>query len=86
MNWNNVRSFSRGWVEHKFGTLVARTLREQRREERRLAQHRTTWHQLQARMSCIADARNYRIAGPLPVLAIARYDWTENINRRGAAQ
>jgi hypothetical protein len=74
MNWKNFRLFGRGWVEHSFRTLVARKLREQHREERRLAQKRTTKHRLQARMSCIADARNYRVARPLPILATARFD------------
>jgi hypothetical protein len=53
---------------------VARELREQHREERRLAQRRTTKHRLQARMSCIADARNYRVARQVPILATARFD------------
>jgi hypothetical protein len=53
---------------------VARKLREQHGEERRLAQTRTTKHRLQARMSCILDARSYRVARPLPILATARFD------------
>jgi hypothetical protein len=35
---------------------------ERRRDERRLAEQRTTKHQFQARKSCVADARSYRIA------------------------
>ena len=73
MNWN-FRLFGRGWVEHRFRTLVARELREQHRKERQLAQGRTTKHRLQARMSCIADARNYRVARQVPILATARFD------------
>jgi hypothetical protein len=42
--------------------LIDAKLREQRRHERRLAENRMTKHQLQARSSCVADARSYRIA------------------------
>ena len=59
---------------NSFKTLVDRKIREQRREERRLVEQRTTKHRLQARKSCIADARNYRVARPLPVLAAA-FGW-----------
>ena len=45
-----------------FKILVDRKIRERRRDERRLAEHRTTKHQLQARKSCVADARTYRVA------------------------
>ena len=74
MNWNYIRSFSRDWVEYKFRNLIARTLREQRHEELRLAQQRNTRHRLAARMSCIVDARNYRVARRVPVFATARFD------------
>jgi hypothetical protein len=36
---------------------------------------RTTKHQLQARNSCVADARSYRVARRLPVPAAAPFDW-----------
>src|SRR4029450_8329275 len=49
-------------VEHIFKTLVDRTIRKQRREERRLAEQRTKKYAFQARKSCIPDARSYRIA------------------------
>ena len=49
-------------VEHIFKTLVDRTIRTRRREERRLAEQRTTKYRFQARNSCIPDARSYRIA------------------------
>ena len=46
-----------------------RKISEQRRDERRLAEQRTTKHRIQARKSCIADARNYRVARRFPVRA-----------------
>jgi len=54
--------------------LVDRQVREQRREQRRLAEQRATKHRLQARKPCIADARSYRVAKRLPVLAVAQFD------------
>jgi hypothetical protein len=59
-------------LKYSFGGLVERTIREQRREERRLAEHRGTKHQFQARNSCISDARNYRIARRLFSLVTAQ--------------
>jgi hypothetical protein len=44
-----------------FKTFVDRKIRERRRGERRLAEQRTTKHQLLARNSCVAHA-SYRIA------------------------
>src|SRR5947208_16177401 len=55
-----------------FKALVSRKIRERRQAERQLAEHRTTKHQLQARNSCVADARSYRVARRLPVPAAAR--------------
>jgi hypothetical protein len=52
-------------VEHIFKTLVDRTIRKRRGEERRLAERRTTKYRFQARNSCIPDARSYRIAQQL---------------------
>jgi hypothetical protein len=49
-------------VGDSFKTFVERKIRERRRDERRLGEHRTTKHQLQARKSCVADARSYRVA------------------------
>ena len=51
----------------KFETFFDRKIREQRRDERRLAELCTIKHQLLARNSCVADARSYRIARRLPV-------------------
>ena len=58
-----------------FKALVGRKIRERRQTERQLAEHRTTKHQLQAKNSCVADARSYRLARRLPVPAAARSHW-----------
>jgi hypothetical protein len=60
-------------IENTFMHLVDRSIREQRREERRLAEQRSTKHRFQARKSCVADARSYRVARRLPVLAVAQF-------------
>ena len=74
MNREKLQSFSRGWIEHRFKALVDRNLRQLRRAERQRAEQRTTKHRLQARNSCIADARSYRVARALRVLARAQFD------------
>jgi len=66
--------FGRDQIENNFKRLVDRQIREQRREQRRLAEQRAIKHRLQARKSCIADARSYRVAKRLPVLAVAEFD------------
>jgi hypothetical protein len=45
-----------------FSTLIDRKIREWRQSERRLAEFRSTKHRLEARKSCVADARSYRVA------------------------
>jgi hypothetical protein len=67
------RLFGRDEIENSFMHLFDRSIRQQRREERRLAEQRATKHRLQARKSCIADARSYRVARRLPVLAVAQF-------------
>jgi hypothetical protein len=62
MNWENPNLFVRGSAKNTFKIPVDRTIRELRQKERRLAEHRTTKHQFQARNSCVADARSYRVA------------------------
>ena len=74
MNSEKIRLFSRDWIERGFKALVDRTIRERRREERRFTDQRTTKHRLKARRSCIADARSYRVARSIPVLATAQFD------------
>jgi hypothetical protein len=66
--------FGRDQIENDFKRLVDRQIREQGREQRRLAEQRAIKHRLQARKSCIADARSYRVAKRLPVLAVAEFD------------
>jgi hypothetical protein len=73
MNIAKGRLFARGRVEYSLGALVDRTLRERRREERRLAEQRGTKHRFQARSSCVNDGRNYRIARRLLSLARAQF-------------
>ena len=75
VNWEKLRLIGRDRVQDSFKSLVDRKVREQRRHERRVAEHRTTKHQLQARSSCVADARSYRVARRLPVPAAAKFDW-----------
>ena len=75
MNWEKLHLIGRDRVQDSFKTLVDRKVREQRRVERRVAEHRTTKHQLEARKSCVADARSYRVARRLPVPAPAQFDW-----------
>jgi len=60
-----------GRIPGSFKNLIDRKIRERRRGERRLAEQRTTKHQLLARNSCVADARSYRIARRLPFKSFA---------------
>ena len=61
----------RVWIRGSLKTFVDRKIRERRRDERRLAEERTTMHRLLARNSCVADARSYRIARRLAVKSFA---------------
>jgi hypothetical protein len=77
-------------LEKSFKNVVDRKIREGRRDERRLAEQRTTKHQLQARKSCVADARSYRVARRLPVPVTAQFEWktlipVEQLNKVGSA-
>jgi hypothetical protein len=74
MDWK-LYLFGCDQVEHSFEALVDRRVREQRRDERRLAEQRSTMHQVWARKSCIADARSYRVARPSPLLTAAQFNW-----------
>jgi len=73
MNWDKLLVIGRD--RDSFKALVGRKIRERRQDERQLAEHRTTKHQLQARNSCVADARSYRVARRLPVPAAPRSHW-----------
>jgi hypothetical protein len=75
MNWEKRNLIGREPLQGSFKNLVDREIRQRRRDERRLAEQRTTKHQLQARKSCVADARSYRIARRLPLPAGARFEW-----------
>ena len=76
MKWEKVLSIGGAdRVRDSFKILVDREVRERRRDERRLAEQRTTKHQLQARKSCVTDARSYRVARRLPVPSAAPFDW-----------
>jgi hypothetical protein len=72
MQWEKLHLIGSDQAQDTFSTLVIREIRKRRRDERQLAEHRTTKHQIQARKSCVADARNYRIARRLPVFAVAQ--------------
>jgi len=74
--------FGRDEIENSLIRFVDRKISEQRRDERRFAEQRTTKHKVQARNSCIADARSYRVARRFPVLAIAQFDWKALIPTR----
>jgi hypothetical protein len=64
--------FGRREIENSFMQFIDRKIREQRRDERQLAEQLTTKHRFQARKSCIADARSYRVARRLSVLGVAQ--------------
>jgi hypothetical protein len=74
VNWEKLH-FGRDQVQDRFKALVERTIRERRREERRLAEQRIRRHRLQARQSCVADARSYRVARRSPVPTAEPFDW-----------
>ena len=77
--------FGRDKIVNSLMGFVDRKIGEQRRDERRLAEQRTIKHRFQARKSCVADARSYRVARQLPVLAVALFD-RATTNSRQAAQ
>jgi hypothetical protein len=74
--------FGRDETESSLIRFVDRKISEQRREERRFAEQRTTKYRVQARNSCIADARNYRVARRFPGLAVVQFDWKALIPTR----
>ena len=74
--------FGRDEIENSLIRFVDRKISEQRRDERRFAEQRTAKHKVQARNSCIADARNYRVARRFPLLAITQFDWKALIPTR----
>jgi hypothetical protein len=62
MNWRPLLLGDEDQLGNRFRSLVDRKIRERRQNERQLAERRTTKHQLQAKKSCVADARSYRVA------------------------
>jgi hypothetical protein len=74
--------FGRDETQNSLIRFVDRKISEQRRDERRFAEQRTTKHKVQARNSCIADARSYRVARRFPLLALAQFDWKALIPTR----
>jgi hypothetical protein len=66
--------FSRDEIKNSLMRFVDRKIGQQRRDGRRLAEQRTTKHRIQARKSCIADARSYSVARRFPVLGVAQFD------------
>lgn len=70
-----VPLIDRDRIPNRFKTFVDREIRKHRRDEQRLAEQRTTKHQMGARKSCVADARSYRIAREFPISATAQLDW-----------
>jgi hypothetical protein len=74
--------FGRDEIENSLVRFANRKISEQRRDERRLAERRTTRYRFQARKSCVADARSYRVARRFPVLAVAQFDWKALIPTR----
>jgi hypothetical protein len=71
----NAINFRGNVIKGSFKALADRKIRERCRHERQLAEHRTTKHQLQARSSCVADARSYRVARRLSAPTAAQFDW-----------
>src|SRR4029077_16581498 len=73
MNYATGRLFTRVRFEYSLRTIITQTIREQNREEQRLAEQRATKHQFQARNSCILDGRNYRLARRLLLFPRAQF-------------
>jgi len=79
---NGKSLFSRGEIDNSLVSFVDRKISERRQDERRFAEQRTTKHRFQARKSCVADARSYRVARRFPMLAVAQIDWQALIPRQ----
>jgi hypothetical protein len=72
MNWLKLYWKNRNQPENIFTLLVSRETRRRRRDERQLAEQCIIKHQVWARSSCVADARNYRVARCFPT---SELDW-----------
>jgi hypothetical protein len=62
MNIGKLQLRDHPYLGSGFKSFVDRKMRERRRNERQLAERRTMKHCLEAKNSCVADARSYRIA------------------------
>ncbi len=62
MKWGQLLLGGQDQPGNGFRTFADRKIREWRQNERQYAERRTTKHRLEARKSCVADARSYRIA------------------------
>jgi hypothetical protein len=62
MIWERLLAGDEARLGNGFRALIDRSMGEWRQNERRLAERRTIKHRLQARKSCVADARSYRVA------------------------
>ena len=74
--------FGRDETENSLIRFVDRKISEQRRDERRFAEQRTKKYRVQARKSCVADARSYRVARRFPLRSLAQFDWKALIPTR----
>ena len=62
INWRQLLLARRDQLGNGFRLFADHKIRERRQNERQLAERLTTIHRLEARKSCIADARSYRVA------------------------
>ena len=76
MNTNSLL-FNDGEIDGTLVRFANRKFTEQRHDERRLAEQRVTKHRFQARKSCVADARSYRVARRFPGHAIPHFGWKD---------
>src|SRR5436190_23738744 len=75
MKYAKDHLLARNRIDYSFRALIGRTIRQQRREERRLAEQRATTHRFQARNSCILDGRNYPSLDGYFCLPGHNFDW-----------
>ena len=75
MNYAKGHLLARNRIKYSFRALIDRTIHQQRRGERRLAEQRATKDQFHARNSCISDGRNYRMLNGYFCLPGQNFDW-----------
>ena len=74
-NYAKDHLLARNRIDYSFRALIDRTIHQQRRGERRLAEQRATKDQFHARNSCISDGRNYRMLNGYFCLPGHNFDW-----------